>query len=263
MIWVAGNREGIGCRLKCLVSVMRLHDDYRLYWEINDRLQCDWSNLFENNILVNKQIKKHVESRQAENLQGTYVYYSWRWDTTEREREKYGRKYFDYLYNKMPKPIYDGIVKQIDKLIPIKYCRDEIAKYKDKFDENTVSVCVRTWKDVRGTDKERPFHYNWVFEHTDKIPEKSKMFLTSDNEKSIMVFRKRYGDDRLIYYPKRTTWGDFNSIEGMQDTLIELYFGGSNSKMYLSWHSGFTEAQWWFGGAKAKAIEIAPYKAVL
>ena len=41
MIWVAGNREGIGCRLKCLVSVMRLHDDYRLYWEINDRLQCD------------------------------------------------------------------------------------------------------------------------------------------------------------------------------------------------------------------------------
>jgi hypothetical protein len=260
MMHIASNREGLASRLKCLISVMRLNKVYRLYWEYNNRLQCKWPLLFENNVLAKESLTENIRLRKKTNAPKTIAHYSWRFDSTKQERELYKKTDFDWMYDKTPKSIRDGIIAQINKLKPIKYCRDEINKFRANFDKNTVSVCVRTWKDVRGTNLERPFKYAWVFEHTDKLPEDAKIFLTSDSRKTLKEFQNRYGTNRILYYPKRTYWGDWLSVEGVQDTLIELYLGGSNTKMYLSWHSAFTEAQWWFGGAKAEVIEVAPYK---
>ena len=118
---------------------------------------------------------------------------------------------------------------------------------------------MRTWADAKNTPLARKFSIKEVFNHVDKHII-DKVFLTSDVESTYTEFVNRYGKDNVLYYPKRTVWGDNRSIKGMQDTLIEMLLPGHNKKMFLSWHSAFTECQWWFGGAKAETTEMVRWK---
>jgi hypothetical protein len=64
---------------------------------------------------------------------------------------------------------------------------------------------------------------------------------------------KKYGE-RVLYTKKRTSFGDYRSIEGVQDALIDLYLSGKNKTLLLSYGSSFGELQWWFGGGHSKII---------
>ena len=250
MKYVAGNREGLGSRLKCLISVMRLNGKPLLYWEKNGKLNCKWGDLFENSF---KTIR-----RPHKKDPGFDVYYSWRWKTTTNERRKWGLKYYDFMYHDTPKSLRSGILKQINQLKPVECVRNEIDTFKRQFSKNTISVCVRTWKDVVGSPKERRFDLKEVTQTVDKNI-KSNIFLTSDSVQVYHEFVGRYGKNNVLYYPKRTGWGDRHSTKGMQDTLVELYLAGLNRKMFITWHSAFTECQWWFGGGKAEVTEMVKW----
>lgn len=245
---VAGNREGIGSRLKCLVSVMRFNDKAKLSWEKTYCLNAEFHELFETKIQQTRS-ELHVDPR---------YYYSWRFYTNKEERLLYGRKYFDFMFDKTPEPLKSQILEQVKKIVPIKNSMRKINEHRAMMDENTISVCVRTWKDTYGTNLERTFEikdvYRCVEEHL-----VDKLFLTSDNEDIFRKFCKRYAN-RVLFYPKRTSWGDWSSLPGMQDTVAELFISGHAKKMLLSWHSAFTEAQWWFGGAQAEVVEMAEWK---
>lgn len=246
---VSANREGLGSRLKSLLSVMRLNDKYKIYWERNKKASCEWRDLFENRIATKK--------RPAKNSKHWYC--SWKFDATQEEIKKYKRRRFDYMYGNTPDFLLDGITAQIKKLIPVEYIRNEVEAFKSQFDNNTISACVRTWADVKNTPLARKFSIKEVFNHVDKHII-DKVFLTSDVENTYTEFVNRYGKNNVLYYPKRTGWGDNRSKKGMQDTLIEMLLPGNNRKMLLSWHSAFTECQWWFGGAKAKTTEMVRWK---
>jgi len=250
---IAANREGIGSRLKCLLSVMRMAsmngESYRIKFDHNKNVRCNWNDLFLNNIETKESVKK---------LEYPNIFCSWKWDSTKEERLKYNTKYFDYMFSETP--FKKDILYHISKLNLVKYCEDAIKNYNKKIDSNTVSVCVRTWADVFGTKLQRDFNINKYFSLIDKEPEDKKIFLTSDIGKTLVLFQMRYGKERILYFPKRTQWGDFSTVEGMQDTMVELYLSGRANKMYIAWHSAFTECQWWFGGAKAEVIEVNKWK---
>lgn len=56
-------------------------------------------------------------------------------------------------------------------------------------------------------------------------------------------------------YPTRTTRGDRNSTEGIQDALIDMLLLAKNAELRVSKLSTFSEVAWWFGQCNAN-VEI-------
>jgi len=54
-----------------------------------------------------------------------------------------------------------------------------------------------------------------------------------------------------LSFPKRTYHGDRNSIEGIQDALIDLLLLSKNNQLVASAQSTFSEVAWWFGECRA------------
>ncbi len=255
MIRLASNRTGLGSRLKCLLSVMRLAemcgDDYGIVYEKNKNARCRWGHLFENDIEV------HKTREDLDGVKYPEVYYGWRWKATEDEKKKYAQKTFDFMYAKTP--FKAGILRQIEKLIPLEFIRNTVVEYKSLIDSNTLAVCARSWKDVKGTHLERNFYADELYSAIE-INYTGNIFLATDDAEIYKKLCKRYGKKNVNTYNNRTYWGDRKSARGMQDALIEMLLPGNANKMILTWHSAYNECQWWFGGGKADVIEVSKWK---
>jgi len=256
MLRIAANREGIGSRLECLISVMRMAnitgDEYKIRFENNHNASCSWHDLYENDIDTDATVK---------GLDYPDVYYGWKFDLTFEEREQHG-KYVDFLFDKTPEPIKLQLLEQAGKLIPIEHIRTQVSDFKKLFTPFTISACIRAWKDVRGTDRERAFY---IEEYWKAIDENlyDYLYLTTDDKSIYKQAKKRYGS-KLLFYPKEKAMPgyscDWRSVVGMQEALIELYLAGLNRLMIVTWHSQYNDCQWWFGGGKSKVIEVSKWK---
>ena len=259
MLRIAANREGIGSRLECLLSVMRMAelqgDDYKIRFENNHNAGCNWHDLFENNIETDIDVNV---------LEYPKVYYSWKFDLTYEERQQYTpkNKYIDFLFDKTPEPIKSQYIEIAKKLIPVEYIRDQIRDFKHNFTPTTISACIRAWKDVRDTPMERAFYFE---EYIKAIDDNlyDFVYLTTDDKSVFKKMRKRYGA-KLLFYPKQKAMPgyscDWRSVIGMQEALIELYLAGLNRLMIVTWHSQYNDCQWWFGGGKSQVIEVSKWK---
>ena len=79
-----------------------------------------------------------------------------------------------------------------------------------------------------------------------------------DSEGNTITFEeifKKY-PNRIIYTPKRTFFGDYKTVEGIQDSVIDLLLGGLNNHIIGTKGSSYCDMQWWFGGAKASVNYI-------
>lgn len=259
MLRIAANREGIGSRLECLLSVMRmaeLHgDDYKIRFENNRNTGCNWHDLFENDIETNVDVNV---------LEYPEVYYGWKFDLTHDERKQIlpKCKYIDFLYDNTPEPMKSSFLKHAASLIPVEYIRNQIRDFKHSFTPFTISACIRSWKDVRGTSMERKFY---IDEYWKAIDENicDYVYLTTDDKSVLKKARQRYGA-KLLFYPKQKALSgytcDWHSVIGMQEAVIEIYLGGINRLMIITWHSQYNDCQWWFGGGKSKVIEVSKWR---
>ena len=87
-----------------------------------------------------------------------------------------------------------------------------------------------------------------------KLYSNKTFFVTCDHQETFEKVLDRYGD-RILYTPKRTYFGDYKTVEGIQDCVVDLLLGGQNTHTISTNGSGFCDMQWWCGGGKS-TIEI-------
>ena len=236
---------GLNNRIRCLVSAMRMSDEVKLIWtvkEANVWLWCGFEDLFENEIEVfrskNDCLRKYPKMS---------VYSSFEFIKLPDDSMDINNLDYDNWGNDIPNNIKESVLTQVNNLRPIKYIRDFVKEYESNFDDDTITFSIRTWKDAERniSSNGRFFDINKVFGEMDKSKyAQSRFFVTCDQ------ILDRYGD-KIIYTPKRTFFGDYKTLEGIQDSVVDLLLGGKNKLIVNSKHSSYCDMQWWFGGAKA------------
>jgi len=259
--------SGIGNRIKCLLSCMRLDDDVKLLWPRNRFTACGFNSLFDNDFEISS-VPDGADTR-----------FNWRWlvkedddisdgfavETKEYDNNKLRKKVeenngrnIDFEYERIPQSILDDYVAQVQKLKPVEYIQTEVETFsKNNFDENTVSVQMRSWAD----DPRRApmFDINKYFEHLDNY--EGNFFVSADHQSCIDKLKERY-PNRIIEYPKRGA-GDYSpgtsymsTKEASQDAITEMYLLGRNPVIVGSYLSSYVEVGWFFGECKGKVTIV-------
>jgi hypothetical protein len=257
---------GIGNRIKCLISSMTIDEDIKLIWDYktyDGGVWCQFKDLFENEyeefFSEEECVKKYSRLpifKECRFFDKNLFNFNWVYTT---RIPPININHLDLQYgnnwgNHIPIDMKNEYLRMINKLIPVKYVRDKIEEYSKLFDENTVSVSIRTWKDVPRTreTKGKTFSIEQLYKYLDNYPN-SKFFVTCDNQETFDSIIEKYGN-RILYTKKRTNFGDYYSSEGLQDALVDLYLSGKNKTLLSSYGSSFCELQWWFGGGKSETV---------
>lgn len=267
--------SGMGNRLKSLLSIMRMTDNYMVYWPKNRFGFAKFSDLFvndfeviklpifsnifiaRNKLIFNPKIRFSPYFKILDSDKIDYGFAPALYDQKKgKKSEINGGKSIDFQYNRIPKNIQDSYCEEVKKLKPIKYIQDEVTSfYKKSFNENTISVQIRTWKDE--TRRQGMFSKDEYFKHLDKLPN-NNFFISSDDQEIVDEIMNRY-PGRAFFYPKRISnyepgSQDSKSIEFQQDSLIDMLLLGKASLIIGSHLSSFVECAWWFGLCKPRVV---------
>ncbi|HAW80368.1 MAG TPA: hypothetical protein DCX27_12060 [Balneola sp.] len=258
---VAVNGSGLGNRIKAIVSCMRISpDNYGVHWVKNRDLFCEFKDLFRNNV----EVKDIPSSAQ--------IYESWRlavlseddipegFNEATNGLDRAGDKFsftcphgrnIDIEYDRIPNTVREEYLKYFNKLKINPSILMEVKEFSKKFDENTVSIHIRSWRD--DDVRKGNFHRLEKFiAETKKFDENTTFYLTSDSDEIKSVFKDLYGDRVFIYDRKSETATSRVNPFGIQEDFIEMLLLSKNNYIIGTYLSTYTEAAWWFGGAKAE-----------
>jgi len=270
---VSLNNCGISNRLKCLVSVLRLCNWLSrspiIYWHKNRYVQCEFADLFTNNIQVinneNSFKKLLVESNWKQfrdanrslliSMHDCILISTWRLLTLPNELPHgFARSLpslrgtdIDFEFHRIPPHIQYDYSKIFSTLTPIEYISEQVENFARQFDSNTVSLSIRSW--IESKIRYSLFDITMFYDVLDQLAN-ANFFISCDSSDVLNKIIERYGS-RVIHYPKRTSVGDRNSLHGMQDILIDLYLLAKNNILIASYASTFSEIAWWLGNCQA------------
>ncbi|MEI8348667.1 MAG: hypothetical protein WCI77_00800 [Candidatus Omnitrophota bacterium] len=268
---IAYAHGGISNRIKCVVSALRwanaLKREVALYWPKDYTCNCAFQDLFENKITeIGSDVYENFEKHRFFSFfHNKYTLMdTWRLLVFGKElRRGFGNVYpkalgesgggsIDLEYERVPEAIREKFLIYFNNFVPVTYVRDQVNIFSQRFNKSTVSVAIRTWVDSGWRSK--LFDINEFYRIMDTFPD-ANFFVTSDSSEIVRILAEKY-NDRIIYYPKRTANGDRSSVEGVQDTLIDLLLASKNKFLVGSHLSTFSEVAWWFGECQAK-VSIA------
>ncbi len=255
------NEGGLSNRLKTIASCIRLDkDNYGIKWNIlddynkkNHILNCPFNKLFKNNIEV-KEIKKddkviknpYLAIKESDNLPDNFNTFKSKC-SRGFECEDPKNRNIDYMYNKIPKSIKYEFINCFKKLKPIDQLREKIDFFSKKFNNNTISVHIRSWN-RNGEKSRRDGLFNIdKFVNEMKKYNKHNFFMSTDSEEVKKYFSEESElKDRIIFYSRTSSLNNSRDfIEGMQEDLIELYLLSKNKIIIGSHFSTFTEVAWY------------------
>ena len=164
---VSITNSGIGNRLKSLLSVMRMTNNYKVYWPKNRWGHSSFSELFKNDVevtkfpflnniffgqnrlIISKKIRLSPYFLVMDSDKIDYDFAPSYYDKkTESRRQINNGKSIDYQYERIPLKIRESYIHQVKKLVPIDYIENKVNEFSKKaFNNDTVSVQLRTWKD--------------------------------------------------------------------------------------------------------------------
>ena len=263
--------SGLGNRIKCLLSCMRIDDNTKLIWPRNGSTSCDFNKLFENDLEI-VYIPENAETRFNERLlvldsddipEGFAQEHPDKNFDNNKLRKKVelnnGRN-IDHEYERIPESIKESYIEQVRKLKPVKYISKEIESFAFKnFNKNTVSVHMRSW--ANDPRRQCLFSFESYFKYMDEMTD-NNFFVCADHQSCIDTLKERYGD-RVFDYSKRGGKGDYsqgtpymNTTEASQDAIIEMYLLGMNPTILGSYLSTFVEVGWWLNECKGKVIIV-------
>lgn len=261
---ISANQGGLGNRIKCLVSSMRIAErsskSLILFWPENTNCNCAFPELFVNKIdeINREEFNALINHYGKEKYQ---VNNTWRFiGLPEDKLSNNFAKIFpselgndiDFEYERIPLLVRHNFLSYINKLSPQNYIIEEVSKFSENFDTNTISINIRSWEKE---ERNNFFNINSLSRIMGR-EKKKKLFIVCDSQKILNEISKRYGN-RILYYPRRAPVGDRNSPEGIQDSLIELLLLSKNNELKVSLLSTYSEVAWWFGGCRAK-VETIP-----
>ncbi len=262
---IALTRGGLGNRIKCLVSAMRIAERQSktliLCWPADDDCACRFRDLFENKIREVAQGELEQLIKKTDFGQSYQVCDTWRLLSLPEDGlpKNFSRAYIseagdniDFEYGRIPLSVREDILKYLFRLAPNRYIMEKTDEFCKKFDDYTIAVNIRSWESEK---RSALFDIRNVYKVMDK-KRKGTFFIVCDSLKVLQQLKSRY-KERALVYPRRTFPGDRKSVEGIQDGLIELLLLAKNKSLIASYLSTFSEMAWWFGACKAK-VEIIP-----
>jgi hypothetical protein len=262
---ISSSMGGLGGRLKSLVSAIKTSEinnsDLLLYWPKNPPCNCNFSDLFENNI---KEITKEDFRRiiKQENIQIL--------NKSEKIKFKkrfiligdigftgFSKKDLSFKFEGIPinvrKDIYDLLNRLKIKEDILKKVNIFLSKF---FKKEVIGVHIRKGdfkiiaNNVGNVSSDRQFIEEMKREI--KLNSKVKFFLATEDKETEEKFMEIF-KDKIISYPKKTK---VREEEGsVKEALIELLLLSKCKKIFGNFSSTFTELAWFFGECKPE-IEI-------
>ena len=244
---------GLNDRLKFLVSCMRIDNDIKLIWttQIQHKtpvwLWCSFEDLFTNDFEIFNDVDDCLKKYEYDKISYSGSQF-FKVDSDDVNLKKMSVINTSQM---IPEKQKKSTLEQINKLQPVEYIKNVVDDFKSKFNENTVTISVRTYMDAdRNYDSNGQFfNIETIFDKMDSYKNKT-FFVTCDHQETFDKILDRYGD-KVLYTPKRTHFGDFKTLEGIQDSVIDLLLGGHTKHLIFTLGSGFCEMQWWFGGCNS------------
>ena len=259
---------GLSNRIKSLVSCIRYsqkhNTNYYVYWKAlnsyktnNHILNCSFYKLFSNKIEITYIDKKSkiysshcLMIENDDNIPKNFCNFQSKCSKKFTPNDKFGRN-IDFAYNKIPHSIKNDYINAFHILKPIPELVSRINDFsKNKFDENTISVHIRSWNRPNEGSRRKPLFNMQLFENKMKqYNKKYKFFLATDSQTVKYCFNNSpVFKDRIITYPRKTNLNKSRSNpKGIQEDLIELYLLSKNKIMIGSHFSTFSEVAWWLG----------------
>ena len=274
---------GLGNRLKNIVSCMKLSDEYGLPINIQWAKKpfvcnCDFNDLYENNFSINN----------LSNIKINYPFGPFeRWrlyvsdkdnipnNFTKVKKDICGytlsgninyTKFIDLEYNRIPDNLKNQYINYFKSLKLKKEIRDKIEVFSSNyFNDKTISVHIRSWP--------RTKFWNIYKERSKKVKlekfinemekyEDYNFFLATDNDE-VKKTMKEHFKNKILTYDRKYNLCDKdgnqmnrNTVDGIQDDLVELYLLSKNNIIIGSHSSTFTEVAWYLGGCTENIVII-------
>ena len=127
----------------------------------------------------------------------------------------------------------------------------EVDMFSKKFDDNTVSVQIRSWND--DPYKRTFFDISDFYQVMDSMSAETIFFVTADVPDIVDVLTERYGD-RILVRSTNVVMGVRDNKEGIINAMIDLLLLSKNNTLIGTYITTFTELAWWFNGCKSKVI---------
>jgi hypothetical protein len=292
---VSTETAGLGNRLKSWMSAWRLDPQACVYWPITPNMPAAFSDLFENDCEVDSVPEGATEIRSwrlavlpADEADlpkrfspvNSTISPIWRglgklaWSVRGRRDDRYKYMIFpktqskrstrrdgrhvDLEYERIPesvreryRPLFAGIRLRRDLLA----ATEDFAA--DNIDTSTIGVQIRTWRD----DPRRHVKYHRTsLERLHRLiggaARDRRLLVVSDDDGMVHEISRRYGRDRVIFYPRRTPRAQsWQSSRGVAEDLVDLLVLARTNQYFASYLSTFSEAAWWLGGARAE-VEV-------
>lgn len=274
--------SGLGNRIKSMMSVMKMSNDYYIYWPINKCSSCSFSDLFNMNKNINKLplIKIYYHNFKILNnfeiYKSSYLYLS----KEDKKKVSFKKKFFnpkkqsfiylngdcsiDFLYEKIP---YDLKISYLEVIKKIHF-NEKIINFVNNFYEKNKSsfengIQIRSWiDDPRYNslyDKNKVFSYIYDLVNTTS----NKIFITTDIKNILDEVNLLY-PNRFCFFP-RDTYSIHQSKSVLDDKrhsfydLIDILLLSKCRNIHGSYFSTFCEVAWWLGQCKSKVNIINPH----
>ena len=237
-----------------------------LFWPVNPGCACQFSDLFENQITQITQEELQL-LMQKNNFNQIYKFYDdWRLLSFPEDglKRNFSQAFYsekgnniDFEYHRISLSVRENILKYFNRLIPKKFITEKVTQFCSKFDDNTISVHIRSWQEAKNMSKNMSkfFDIRNVYKVMDR-EKQGTFFVISDSAKILEQVKNRY-KERILDYPRTVSPGDRGTTEGIQDAFIELLLLAKNKKLKVSHLSTYSETAWWFGGCRA-CVETIP-----
>ena len=269
---ISNNGSGLCNRLKSLLSVMRIADlkneEAKVDWPIGEGSigGCHFTDLFDN---------KNMVIRHPNYPSDTVIYNSWRFTILPNDpippnffqggvrynnnikfngfSHNNNGRHIDLEFNRIPEEIRQSYLKQIKKIKIKNSIIQQVNNFAEKFNDNTVSVQIRSWND--DPVKQKLFNIDDFYNLMDSM-ENNNFFVTADTPEIVEKMKEKYGDKIITRENYKETMGhrERGQKQGVIDAMIDLLLLSKNKTLIGTYISTFSEMSWWFSECKQKTF---------
>ena len=254
---IASCRAGLGNRLKCLLSAMRLSPEVRIIWPKWRSVKAPFKYYFENDLEIEQAPK------------GAEIYRNWNFIVLPGDNwaeiralsplhdvapSKAQGVYLEDMYDQMPQRIRDAFVAAARILKVEAGVQSIVDMVLAQLPSSYIGVHIRTWDD----DSRKAVTYR-----IDSYLEAMRRFsghtflVCSDSVKCIQTVKAIFGGRALSREDFLMT---DRGLLKEQWALVDMLLLGNAEEMIVTEASTFTEAGWFLSGARARVHVVRPTK---
>lgn len=256
-------QSGLANRIKCVASSMRISNDVEILWYKNvvppyEKEEVKLTDYF---VGLKECLPSEIGNKPCWETWRLFVFdddlpENFSFIEKQKLRHEYNEIFYppvnsgkciDFEYERIPENVRNAYIPIFKKL---KSCVNPkvnavVKDFSKKFDENTVSVHIRTWCD----SPIRNQMYHDIDKYIELMNEYSNntFFVCSDSMETIEHLKTIFGEERIITYPH---------VEENIDCFIELLLLSKNNFLIGSPISTFSEISWWLSECKSQ-VKIA------